>query len=825
MKTSLSSPMLDGSLMAIEIDLETQANREGAAKYDRLCESAISRRDGAKLKPVEKMIVGWWPEYVQAIKQETRACKLGVAGVGRMVYGQVLSVCNSKATACVALHEIISACLIEPMGAPMRQVSYAVGSAVIAEMHLTVMKNRKVTPKELVKILEESGKNKSRQVNKFAKKSMEDHQWDRRMCSHLGLCLIWKLVGVSMLKRVEKVPGEENKIVMERALVCKRRFRDGKGTNMLVLSDYAMNTLEEAQFLRRTLRPRFQPMVAPPLPWGRDKNGDIEEGGHYRLRTPFVVKPTNSLRARLAKTDLTKVFEGLNAISKTPWKIDTKIKEIVSQLMDQGGNTAGLPRLNPIKIPDRPKTPKLEDPENHKIWARAARDAYERNEQDGSARSDLIMALGIADRMSKYDAIWFPHQYDFRGRAYPVPLHLNHMSSDSRRAMLLFAEAKPGYDEKYLKIHAANCWGNGVDKYDHALRVGWANANTFSIEKFASDPFKHDGWMQADDPFQFLQSCMGLCDIKIGSRIPIKLDGSANGLQHLSAMGLDSTGGESVNLTKSDAPKDIYTDVAIVVREMIEDLASKGDPIAQQLMPFVVTCGLNKARKVVKQPVMTSVYGCTRTGARDQMQPRLVENGMPKAEAAKAAHWLAGIVMQAIGVQCRAGSGIMKWLREATKQILNDDPHRVIEWISPMGFPVVQPYWSLKKITIKTHLNTIHLQMPNEQGRQNIGRNRNGISPNVVHAADASHMIQTAIECQKQGIEYAAVHDSYWTHAATVPQLSFILRDEFVKLHSTPHLEQMREFWQTKYSVVLPPLPETGDLDLQGIYKSEYFFS
>lgn len=142
--------------------------------------------------------------------------------------------------------------------------------------------------------------------------------------------------------------------------------------------------------------------------------------------------------------------------------------------MDQGGNTAGLPRLNPIKIPDRPKTPKLEDPETHKAWAREARSAYEQNEQDGSARSDLIMALGIADRMSKYDAIWFPHQYDFRGRAYPVPLHLNHMSSDSRRAMLLFAEARPEYDEKYLQIHAANCWGNGVDKYDHALRVGWA---------------------------------------------------------------------------------------------------------------------------------------------------------------------------------------------------------------------------------------------------------------------------------------------------------------------------------------------------------------
>lgn len=203
MKTSLNSPMLDGSLMAVEIDLETQANREGAAKYDRLCESAVSRRDGAKLKPVEQMIVGWWPDFVREITQERKACRLGVAGVGRMIYGPVLSACDAKATACVALHEIISACLIEPMGASIRQVSYAVGSAVIAEMHLSVMKNRKVTPKELVKFLKKAERIKAAMSTSLPK-TMEDHQWDRRMCSHLGLCLIWKLVGVSMLKRVQK---------------------------------------------------------------------------------------------------------------------------------------------------------------------------------------------------------------------------------------------------------------------------------------------------------------------------------------------------------------------------------------------------------------------------------------------------------------------------------------------------------------------------------------------------------------------------------------------------------------------------------------------
>jgi DNA-directed RNA polymerase len=34
----------------------------------------------------------------------------------------------------------------------------------------------------------------------------------------------------------------------------------------------------------------------------------------------------------------------------------------------------------------------------------------------------------------------------------------------------------------------------------------------------------------------------------------------------------------------------------------------------------------------------------------------------------------------------------------------------------------------------------------------------------------------TAEKCLKQGIVFAAVHDSYWTHAATVEKMNKILR-------------------------------------------------
>ena len=38
--------------------------------------------------------------------------------------------------------------------------------------------------------------------------------------------------------------------------------------------------------------------------------------------------------------------------------------------------------------------------------------------------------------------MWFPHNMDFRGRAYPMPPHLNHLGSDTSRGILQFAEGR-----------------------------------------------------------------------------------------------------------------------------------------------------------------------------------------------------------------------------------------------------------------------------------------------------------------------------------------------------------------------------------------------
>lgn len=78
---------------------------------------------------------------------------------------------------------------------------------------------------------------------------------------------------------------------------------------------------------------------------------------------------------------------------------------------------------------------------------------------------------------------------DFRGRVYPVPPHLHHLTSDVGRSLLLFAKGKPlgpnGLD--WLKLHVINLTnfkkGKSVKE-----RVEYANQNMENILDSATKP-------------------------------------------------------------------------------------------------------------------------------------------------------------------------------------------------------------------------------------------------------------------------------------------------------------------------------------------------
>ena len=117
------------------------------------------------------------------------------------------------------------------------------------------------------------------------------------------------------------------------------------------------------------------------------------------------------------------------------------------------------------------------------------------------------------------------------------------------------------------------------------------------------------------------------------------MDGSCNGLQHYAALGRDTLGGKAVNLLEGDGPQDVYVGV---MHEVIRRVAEE----AERVLPFDTSDmdALSRKQKlevknnlaaklvnglidrgVVKRTVMTSVYGVTFIGAREQIQQKVEE--------------------------------------------------------------------------------------------------------------------------------------------------------------------------------------------------------
>ena len=133
--------------------------------------------------------------------------------------------------------------------------------------------------------------------------------------------------------------------------------------------------------------------------------------------------------------------------------------------------------------------------------------------------------------------------------------------------------------------------------------------------------------MNADDPWQCLATCFELTAALRSQnptayvcRLPIHQDGSCNGLQHYAALGGDLEGAKQVNLEPADRPQDVYSGVAQLVAADIERQAQEGNEVAIALRGHIT-------RKIVKQTVMTNVYGVTFIGAKAQIYRALKDKG------------------------------------------------------------------------------------------------------------------------------------------------------------------------------------------------------
>ena len=293
------------------------------------------------------------------------------------------------------------------------------------------------------------------------------------------------------------------------------------------------------------------------------------------------------------------------------------------------------------------------------------------------------------------------------------------------------------------------------------------------------------------------------------------MDGACNGIQHLSAMGLDPVGARATNLQPGPR-QDIYTEVANAVRAIVETGAAAGEPMALQWLGKIT-------RKTVKRAVMTTPYGVTDGGIRAQLlSDGLVPDGDSRGEAAD---YLRDCLVQALGQTVVSAKSIMAWLQAVADRLARAGlPY---EFRTPTGSLVRQAYHAVTSDRVETLCGRIRLESEMRDGPLNPRKNALAASPNTIHAFDASHLSRTVYKAKANGIDnFAMIHDSYGTHACDTTRLAAILRETFVEIYSVDRLAEIADYVRAYAPhVELPDLPARGEFDIEEVLNAPFFFS
>lgn len=623
-------------------------------------------------------------------------------------------------------------------------------------------------------------------------------------------------------------------------------FRSYRQVGILKPHPAFTQLLETAAEPTLTFETTEVPMLCPPLPWTSLHSGAYLLSSTKLMRATEGTTQHQRLLEHCPPAQLHGALDALTQLGNCAWRVNGRLLDLVLQIFrDKGCMRLGVPpppseAPRPAQHQLPPGSTPVHKSELRKELARCLKAAREMH----SLRSEALYRLSLAQHL-RDRVFWLPHNMDFRGRTYPCPPHFNHLGSDLARALLEFAEGRPlgprGLD--WLKIHLINL--TGLKKRDSLrMRLAFADEVMGEILDSADNPLTgQKWWMGADEPWQTLACCMEVAQAIRSpdpaayiSHLPVHQDGSCNGLQHYAALGRDSAGAASVNLTPSDLPQDVYREVATQVEEFRQQDAKEGLRVAQVLEGFV-------SRKVVKQTVMTVVYGVTRYGGRLQIEKRLRElSDFPQEFVWEASHYLVRQVFQSLQEMFSSTRAIQHWLTESANLISHAG--WPVEWVTPLGIPIIQPYHRESKVQVKGGLQSITFTSSvDDSQKPNTLKQKNGFPPNFIHSLDSSHMMLTALYCYRKGLTFVSVHDCFWTHAADIPMMNEVCREQFVHLHSQPILKDLAKFLEkrfcstskslkpseralvTKLQETLRSLPETGTFDLGQVIRSTYFFS
>ena len=755
-----------------------------------------------------------------------------------------------SAVTILAAMKILSTESIDERGMRIHHVVTGIGSAIqaesIAEHFGRKKKGKKWRESNLTEGIREldsagpgrSGEKLQKLLRGQASSIYESMEWSHAIRVKIGAVLLSHLMDIAKVLVFRKDP-KTGREMREAQPVFFHTFQymGGKRVGVVRLNTAILETLAKGPVTSAIAK--YLPMVAEPKTWT-----GFREGGFYEHSVPVVRINSSDVQSKryvitaAENGDMSQVFAGLDVLAKTEWKVNPFVFKVMLDAWNTEEAIAKIPPANPpYNKPHEPPT--SAEPKARQEWIRAVRDAENQRSGLKSQRCFQNFQLEVA-RAYLNETFYFPHNCDFRGRAYPMAPFLNHMGADNARGLLLFAQGKELSDSGlwWLKIHLANV--HGYDKASFEERLRFTENHTAEIYDSVNNPLNGNRWwLKAEDPWQCLAACNELkaaLDLPDPTRyvchLAIHQDGTCNGLQHYAALGGDVVGAQQVNLEPGDRPSDIYTAVAEMVKAEIANEAAQGDGLAKQLDGRVT-------RKVVKQTVMTNVYGVTFVGAKRQVLKQLDElmPDLPDSFALNrlaAASYVARKIFKSLSTMFNGAHDIQYWLTDCAARISDSISAEQVDyiereakgekfpnqfkliplkgrkddllsfkssviWTTPLKMPVVQPYRKASTRRIDTNLQSITIMHRTAADPIHKAKQLQAFPPNFIHSLDATHMFLTALKCHEVGLTFASIHDSFWTHAGDVNTMNRIIRDAFIRMHSEDIIGRLAAEFNARY--------------------------
>ena len=540
------------------------------------------------------------------------------------------------------------------------------------------------------------------------------------------------------------------------------------------------------------------PMLCEPNDWTEEFKGGYLTNDLRKLTK--LIRTRIPRRCPLLKDS--KALAMLNLLQKVPYRINDRVLELANFCMEHRITVGKFRAEEPSPPPPKPEPWETASEEDKLSYRRMRTELEDLNSALAQKNYRTTEALYVANKYKK-DTFWIPWSFDFRGRVYPITTSLSPQGTDFDKSLIYFEE-EGSVNPWWLAFQVATTYG--LDKAPMDERIKWTNQNHEFLSRIAIDP---EGtipeWSEVEEPWCFIAAVLEyyqcvITHTKKTSGLPVSVDATCSGLQHLSALALDRTAAEMVNVVPTDKPSDGYR----IVAEKAKDI------LPEHLHPLLT-------RKVTKKTVMTTPYGVTESSARNYIRQELKGVKLEKGELqmiVKAVYRYG--VRQVFNGPCRSMEFIQKVAGERIKAGAT-----TLEWVTPSGFPVVQEYRrnDVERVNTKLLGQRLRVQLLKEWEERQIDliKAKTAASPNLIHSLDAAllHLVFANYERP-----FTVIHDCVLGRSCDMDGMGSAIRDKFVELYSQPVLKQ----WADQLGVDFDESVMLNTLDINDVQQSSYFF-